>query len=88
VAALECREWTVVDPGAPLAEHEQHLVDSLLKPEVRLSLQQQIDVLTAELQAARASSAEWEESAAMACEAPPAGCVCPGCSLARERGTP
>jgi hypothetical protein len=35
VAALECREWTVIDPGAPLAEHEQHLVDSLLKPEVR-----------------------------------------------------
>jgi hypothetical protein len=26
----------------------------------------------------------WQESASYACECPPAGCDCPGCSLARQ----
>lgn len=28
---------------------------------------------------------DWERSAELACESPPPGCECPGCSLARER---
>lgn len=38
----------------------------------------------AEIERLRALVDQWERSASMACENPPAGCECPGCVQARE----
>ncbi len=46
---------------------------------------QYVPMLVAEVRRLRALTDEWERSAELACENPPSGCDCPGCSLARER---
>jgi hypothetical protein len=40
----------------------------------------------AEVRRLRAERYSWQLAASMACENPPDGCTCPGCSLADERG--
>jgi hypothetical protein len=40
----------------------------------------------AEVRRLRAERESWQLAASMACENPPDGCTCPGCSLADERG--
>jgi len=42
--------------------------------------------LQGEVRRLRREVARYEESASMACEEPPPGCRCAGCSLARDRG--
>lgn len=83
--------WELAYQTASAADPEQaSRVADVLRALGTMRLEAEARALKAEAEVARLRDlcSRWEDSASMACENPPAGCECPGCSLAREGGAP